>query len=139
MVSCTAKAFPMGDALGSHGSGRFTVIEGGCNKSGKARRASLFNSQNVALLSVSLILIFALAAMWRWSDRCAAARVEDAFSSISYETITVMPGDTIWQIAETHPVQGCTTYEVVRHIAEANELPKGPLSVGLSLVVPNAA
>ena len=47
-----------------------------------------------------------------------------------------MPGESIWSIAENHPVNGCSTAEVVEFITQENELSSSMLSSGQQLSVP---
>ena len=130
-------------ALAVSGYPQFRVIEGG--RSAKPRRAvraqttvkreaARFRQQ--ALTACVIALMLALACMWVLQDRAHAARVEEAFAQTSYQTATVMPGTTLWGLAEAHPVEGCSTSEVADHIRTLNQLDDASLSVGMQLQVP---
>ena len=48
----------------------------------------------------------------------------------------VSTGDSLWSIAEAHPVEGVSTPEVVSWIVKANNLPNSSVASGQALVVP---
>ncbi len=52
------------------------------------------------------------------------------------QSICVMPGDTLWSIAERHAVEGVSTYDEVQWIRAQNNLSTAELRVGANLVVP---
>jgi hypothetical protein len=109
---------------------KFTVIEGGL------RRRESRRSDVVAVAAMALVAFAVFAGAWLATNRVAEARVQSAFEATSYETVTVTSGDSLWSIAESHPVEGCSTQEVVRHIREENALESASLSVGTRLTVP---
>ncbi|MBQ6651273.1 MAG: LysM peptidoglycan-binding domain-containing protein, partial [Atopobiaceae bacterium] len=60
----------------------------------------------------------------------------EAFANVTLEEVVVMPGDSLWQLAESHPVAGVSTADVVSYISESNDLPSANLQVGQHLLVP---
>lgn len=50
--------------------------------------------------------------------------------------ISVEPGESLWSIAEKHPIRGMTTQQCVRWIMERNDLSDSVLMVGQVLSVP---
>ncbi|MBQ6394768.1 MAG: LysM peptidoglycan-binding domain-containing protein [Atopobiaceae bacterium] len=65
-----------------------------------------------------------------------AAGIDSAWNAVSLEEVVVLPGDTLWGIAEEHPVEGLTTEQLVHCIEEENGLSGAFLSVGERLLVP---
>lgn len=53
-------------------------------------------------------------------------------------TVSVSAGDTLWDLAEEHPVDGLSTYETVKLIESQNHLSSSELSLGQSLKVPDS-
>ena len=62
----------------------------------------------------------------------------DAIAGIRTETIEVVSGDSLWNIAAEHSVEGLTTQETVDFIRDANDLEVSMLSAGMELDVPVA-
>ena len=52
--------------------------------------------------------------------------------------VRVERGDTLWSIAQAHPVKGLTTAQTADIIASSNSLDGSPLATGRTLVVPAA-
>lgn len=111
---------------------KFKVIEGGLNRH-EARRCDV-----IGVVAMAVVALVVFTGAWLVTDRMTEARVQNAFGASSYETITVVNGDSLWSIAESHPVSGCTTQQVVSHIREENGLESSYLVAGAKLVVPSA-
>ena len=110
----------------------FTVIEGG-------RKAARKQAQGSGMLFVTaLVSIVIFVAVWILMDNALQARIDSAFAKANYETVTVVSGDSLWSIAEEHPVKGCSTQQVVNHIRVTNNLDSALLPAGERLVVPVA-
>ena len=91
----------------------------------RGRRALL------ALASVPLAAGIAFAAI---SGGSAIASGADA-PTVSVETVTVMPGDTLWSIAaEAAPASD--PREVIDDIRRLNNLSSGMIQVGASIAIP---
>jgi LysM repeat protein len=85
----------------------------------------------LALAAVPLAGGIAFAAL---SGGSALASGESA-ASVSFETITVMPGDTLWSIAETVAPEA-DPREVIGEISRLNMLQGGTLQIGEELSIP---
>lgn len=60
----------------------------------------------------------------------------EAVPTVEFETVTVMPGDTLWSIAESI-APGEDPRSVVSEIQRLNALSSGSLQVGQQLALPN--
>lgn len=94
------------------------------------------NKNTLITFLVICSMVLALVGIAFLSDASAMARKTSSFTDISTEIVTVMPGESIWSIAENHPVNGCSTAEVVEFITQENELSSSMLSSGQQLSVP---
>jgi len=119
-------------ALDNSGSA-LRVIEGGLRARQRQQHTAMAQAK---VFCVALVMVLAVGAFWRHIDIAAQKNREQHLSEASTEVITVMPGDSLWNIAATHPVSGCTTSQVARHIASANGLDSNLLTVGMQLEVP---
>jgi len=68
----------------------------------------------------------------------AATGVTRSAGALELTPVKVGSGETLWQIARTHPVEGLTTAETVDLIAEKNRLSDGGVQAGATLMVPSA-
>ena len=130
---------------------RFRVIEGGlanvdhqaidevCNRQTEASSHVYSLRTRVSLVAMTVAACLALASIWVLSDIIVARGMRSSFDQASYETITVHTGDSLWTIADEHPVEGRTTAEVARYIRERNQLTDTCLYPGMELSVPQAS
>lgn len=122
----------------------FTVVQGG--RSGfqpltvkpERNQQAVVAPARVALkvptiVAVALTLFFVLA-MSVFSARHAA--YAESVSNITYETIRVQPGDSLWSLAEEYPIEGLSTQETSDMIRNVNHLEHGSLAAGAHLKVP---
>ena len=86
------------------------------------------------IVAVALTLFFVLA-MSVFSARHAA--YAESVSNITYETIRVQPGDSLWSLAEEYPIEGLSTQETSDMIRSVNHLEHGSLAAGAHLKVPD--
>lgn len=128
---CSTTLNDVSDAL-AYDRPKFKVIEGGLNRP-VARRRDV-----ACVFVIALVSLVVFAGTWLYTDLSTEARLQSAFDASSYETITVVSGDSLWSIAEAHPVSGCTTQQVANHICESNNLESSYLATGIKLVVPKA-
>jgi LysM repeat protein len=88
----------------------------------------------------SLILLGGIVALVVISIFVSAAAHDlafgDALASAEREEITVVSGDSLWDIAEEHPVDGLDTVETVDLIRRWNDLDSSMLTPGSTLLVP---
>lgn len=59
-----------------------------------------------------------------------------SLSNSATEIVRVHSGDTIWSIAENHPIDNVTTNDVADYIIEINELDGGLIHPGQTICVP---
>ena len=124
----------------------FTVVKGGRSGfqtlPGKPVRSQCVatSSAPVALkvstivaLAVALTLFFVLATSI-FSARHAA--YAESASNVTYETVRVQSGDSLWSLAQEHPIDGLSTQETSDMIRSVNHLDRGSLDAGAHLKVP---
>ena len=124
----------------------FTVVKGGRSNyeavSGKTVRSQravaaqvpvALKVSTVVAVAVGLTLFFVLA-MSVFSARHAA--YADSVANVTYETIRVQSGDSLWSLAEEHPIDGLSTQETSDMIRSVNHLDHGSLDAGIDLKVP---
>lgn len=122
----------------------FTVVQGG--RSGfqpltvkPARNQQAVVAPPRVVLKVSTIVAVAVAlffvlAMSVFSARHAA--YAESVSNVTYETVRVQPGDSLWSLAEEYPIDGLSTQETSDMIRNVNHLEHGSLAAGAHLKVP---
>lgn len=87
----------------------------------------------IVALAVALTLSFVLATSI-FSARHAA--YAESVSNVTYETVRVQPGDSLWSLAQEHPIEGLSTQETSDMIRSVNHLERGSLDAGAHLKVP---
>lgn len=87
----------------------------------------------IVALAVALTLFFVLATSI-FSARHAA--YAESVSNVTYEAVRVQSGDSLWSLAQEHPIEGLSTQETSDMIRNVNHLEKGSLDVGAHLKVP---
>jgi len=138
---------------------RFRVIEGGHSDSDRtsacSARPAHATAQRQAVratprakasarnwhalcVATSLFVVAMLAVTWRVTDIANQHRIDAALSQATFQTVTVMPGDSLWVIAERNPVEGCSTSELVRCIRDVNQIDDACLQTGMRLSVPHS-
>lgn len=124
----------------------FTVVKGGCSgyqplpvKSARNQHAVAaptpvaLKVSTIVAVAVALTLFFVLATSV-FSARHAA--YAESVSNVTYETIRVQPGDSLWSLAEEYPIEGLSTQETSDMIRNVNHLEHGSLAAGAYLKVP---
>lgn len=127
---------------------RLRLVEGGLSRPAVAKPSSTTSSAReiaprqaslgarLALPLVALGMTVALLVASLLMDTAAASGRASAFAQVGTEAVTVMPGDSLWSLAEEHPVDGASTAEVVDFISQENGLSSSNLSIGQSVYVP---
>ena len=87
----------------------------------------------IVAVAVALTLFFVLATSV-FSARHAA--YAESVSNVTYETIRVQPGDSLWSLAEEYPIEGLSAQETSDMIRNVNHLEHGSLAAGAYLKVP---
>lgn len=124
----------------------FTVVKGGRSgyqplpvKSARNKHAVAaptpvaLKVSTIVAVAVALTLFFVLATSV-FSARHAA--YAESVSNVTYETIRVQPGDSLWSLAEEYPIEGLSTQETSDMIRNVNHLEHGSLAAGAYLKVP---
>lgn len=124
----------------------FTVVQGGRSGFQPLTVQPARNQQTVAApvrvalkvstivaVAVALTLFFVLATSV-FSARHAA--YAESVSNVTYETIRVRAGDSLWSLAEEYPIEGLSTQETSDMIRNVNHLEHGSLAAGAHLKVP---
>lgn len=124
----------------------FTVVKGGRSGfqtlPGKPVRSQCvattsapvaLKASTIVALAVALTLFFVLATSI-FSARHAA--YAESVSNVSYETVRVQSGDSLWSLAQEHPIEGLSTQETSDMIRNVNHLEHGSLDAGVHLKVP---
>lgn len=63
-------------------------------------------------------------------------RTKSSLDNSATEIVRVHSGDTIWSIAEDHPIDNVTTNDVVDYIIEVNDLEGGLIRPGQTICIP---
>lgn len=124
----------------------FTVVQGGRSafqpltvKPARNQQAVVATARvalkvpTIVAVAVALTLFFVLATSV-FSARHAA--YAESVSNVTYETIRVQPGDSLWSLAEEYPIEGLSTQETSDMIRNVNHLEHGSLAAGAHLKVP---
>ena len=90
-------------------------------------------ASTIVALAVALTLSFVLATSI-FSARHAA--YAESVSNVTYETVRVQPGNSLWSLAQEHPIEGLSTQETSDMIRSVNHLERGSLDAGAHLKVP---
>lgn len=132
--------------LGTPTAPAFTVVEGGRSGfqalPGKPVRSRCvattsapvaLKASTIVALAVALTLFFVLATSI-FSARHAA--YAESVSNVTYETVRVQSGDSLWSLAQEHPIEGLSTQETSDVIRNVNHLEHGSLDAGAHLKDP---
>ena len=124
----------------------FTVVKGGRSaiqsvavKPVRSQRSSVVTTpvalkpSTIVAVAVALTLFFVIS-MTVFSARHTA--YADSIANVTYETIRVQSGDSLWSLAEEHPIDGLSTQETSDVIRSVNHLDHGSLDAGVDLKVP---
>lgn len=124
----------------------FTVVKGGRSGfqtlPGKPVRSQCvattsapvaLKASTIVALAVALTLFFVLATSI-FSARHAA--YAESVSNVTYETVRVQSGDSLWSLAQEHPIECLSTQETSDMIRNVNHLEHGSLDAGVHLKVP---
>lgn len=124
----------------------FTVVKGGRSGfqtlPGKPVRSQCvattsapvaLKASTIAALAVALTLFFVLATSIFSARHVAYA---ESVSNVTYETVRVQSGDSLWSLAQEHPIEGLSTQETSDMIRNVNHLEHGSLDAGVHLKVP---
>ena len=124
----------------------FTVVKGGRSgyqtvepRPNRAQHTAVssapvaLKASMVVAIAVAFTLFFVLATTVFTARHAAYA---DSVANVTYETVRVHAGDSLWSLAEDHPVEGLSTQETSDMIRSVNHLKHGSLDAGAHLKVP---
>lgn len=124
----------------------FTVVKGGRSaiqsvavKPVRSQRSSVVTTpvalkpSTIVAVAVALTLFFVISTTVFSARHTAYA---DSVANVTYETIRVKSGDSLWSLAEEHPIDGLSTQETSDVIRSVNHLDHGSLDAGVDLKVP---
>lgn len=124
----------------------FTVVKGGrsgfqtlpvkpahSQRVARTSTPAVLKVSTIVALAVALTLFFVLATSI-FSARHAA--YAESVSNVTYEAIRVQSGDSLWSLAQEHPIEGLSTQETSDMIRDVNHLEHGSLDAGAHLKVP---
>lgn len=87
-------------------------------------------------LVVALTIVLVIGALSTIVSNMRHSNAQNLISSMPLETVHIVPGDTLWRLAESHEVSGTSTQDVVEWLKVYNDLPSSTLRPGQRLVVP---
>lgn len=154
-VACASTPYVFGSAATDLRASRdasraFVLLEGGRSQEVHACRyrptaRDVARDQRLRLRDVLVGLVVCMlvgavivSAIFMLHGRVADATTAAA-SSVTYEGVCVQQGDTLWELAEAHPVHGLTTQEVVELVASHNGISDAVIQPGQVLQVPMQA
>lgn len=124
----------------------FTVVKGGrssfqtlpgkpahSQRVAKTSAPAALKVSTIVALAVALTLFFVLATSIFIARHAAYA---ESVSNVTYETVRVQSGDSLWSLAQEHPIEGLSTRETSDMIRDVNHLEHGSLDAGAHLKVP---
>lgn len=91
----------------------------------------------VAICAIIALVLFSVLSVFGMETSKDAGGTFTSDEAVVTEVIAVGPGDTLWDIAEEHPIAGMTTRNCVKWIMSENGLQDTTLHVGQAIVVPS--
>lgn len=108
-----------------------------CQESPRLRQQNAAYVRRAMLTLATAALVLALISLtWHFADSLVNQRVQHALQSVTYQTVVVHAGDTLWDIAQHHAVRGCSTQDLVDHIRSINHIQSAYIQAGTQLSVP---
>lgn len=129
-------------ALAPEPAPKLVLIEGGKRKipEGASRQGNspVRSRVNVSLLAYLLagLLAILVAAIFASVSSTAYSQSRSILAGASSEIVDVRSGDSLWSIASSHSVDGCSTEAVIQWIKASNHLSNSNISAGQQLIVP---
>lgn len=117
------------------------LIEGGRNDKPiqPVNAAPLATDFPIVLVVAFAVVSLLFGALIISLDAVREASFADTISDAGTLVVNVVPGDTIWSIAEAYKPSGTQTSDVVDWIREENNLTTSNLIIGQNLIVPNCS
>ena len=86
---------------------------------------------------VAVVIALAICVVSVICSNMISNKISDALATVPNTEYTVHAGDSVWSIAESHPIEGYSASDVVTWIMERNNLNNGLIIPGQSLLVPS--
>ena len=102
---------------------------GATGRAANARRRNRFSFLEI----VALVVIAGLLVVGALKAQPAGAPAD-----LATQTLQVQTGQTLWAIAQAHPIDGLTTAQTAEVISRSNNLSGSVLNAGQTLQVPSA-
>ena len=121
----------------------FVLIEGGRGPAQatdthqqEPQRVVLSRANSIAIATVIVVAMVVMLAASCFVDSMAASQRAGLFEAADTAVIRVAEGQSLWGIAEAHPVEGCSVQDVISYIKEVNDLSTSTIFAGQQLIVP---
>ncbi len=125
-------ALSLEDDRGFEAPRAFSIVEG--RKTAIAVHGRQSNTMRLLTVSFALLLVFAACVIGR--SFIHAQQVATIIENVPRTEITVSSGDTLWDVAQDHALDGIASYQLVEAIEDWNDLESAQLMPGQKLVVP---
>ena len=113
------------------------------SKASVPRVSARHQASSLPKLLLSLIAVTAMVAALVFIAHTVVAHesstFEEALAITATQTVEVRPGDSLWTLAETYPVEGMTTQGTAELIRMWNDLESATLQPGMELSVASQA
>lgn len=118
---------------------RLRVVQGGREEEVSARKFEneLYSRVRGLILVAAMVCALSLLGIGVYGT-AQFSRRDEALGQAQVVTVSVANGDTVWSIAESHPIQGVSTSDLVQLISQRNDLGSSPLRAGQQLQIPVA-
>jgi len=94
--------------------------------------------QLVASFVAGAAVVLMLCAVSIFVSSGISARQGQALETIPATSVTVRGGDSLWSLAEEHPVMGYSTQEIVTWIKARNSIDSANIQAGQAILVPTS-
>lgn len=125
-------ALSLEDDRGFEAPRTFSIVEG--RRAVIAVHSRQSNTMRLLTVSFALLLVFAACVIGR--SLIHAQQVATIIENVPRTEITVSSGDTLWDVAQAHALDGVASYQLVEAIEDWNDLEYAQLMPGQKLVVP---
>lgn len=116
---------------------QLTVVDGGPRYAPVVWKRGTSRTLLACIVGVALFVALAAALLTAQAFVRTAAH-DAAAAAVEQTTVTVSAGDTLWGIAQEHPVAGLSSRQVIDLVKEWNGLDTGLIQTGMQLTVPRS-
>lgn len=119
-----------------------TLLDGYAAPESEASSGARADRLSLGQFAVSLVaaaaVVLMLCAASLFVSAGVSARQGEALETIPTASIIVRSGDSLWSLAEEHPVSGYSTQEIVTWIKARNALDSATIQAGQAILVPTS-